>query len=103
MNKLKIIMLLCLMSQGCSTNSNLPMNQPVSNIQGLAAAPVEDATQYQPISVDDLDNKTLETKDEVLEEPKQADAEPKQDVTNGEIKNMSNVNDFMPKPQSYWM
>jgi hypothetical protein len=101
MNKLKIIMLLCLLSQGCSTKSNLPMNQPSSNIQSFTPASVEDATKDQPIHLDDLDkpqigaNDVVDAKGEKLEEPETEDQ--------GEIKNMSDTSDFMPEQKSYWM
>ena len=94
-------MLLCLLSQGCSTSTNLPMNQPSSNIQSFAPASVEDAIRDQPISVDDLDKPQIDASDVVdakgdkLEEPETEDQ--------GEIKNMSDTSDFMPEQKSYWM
>ncbi|PKH05236.1 hypothetical protein [Moritella sp. Urea-trap-13] len=98
MRFLPLIIFICLLNQGCSNNSNLPMNQPSSNIQNFAPASIEDATADQPISVDDLDKKEnkTETKDEVLEEPKLNDAD-------GAIRNMSDTSDFMPEAKSYWM
>ncbi|WP_017221126.1 hypothetical protein [Moritella dasanensis] len=100
MRFLPLIIFICLLNQGCSTNANLPMNQPSSNIQSFAPASIEDATAEQPISVDDLDidkQKTeTETKDEVLEEPKTGNVD-------GDIKNMSDTSDFMPEQKSYWM
>lgn len=99
------------MNQGCSTNSNLPINRPSSNIQAFAPASISpaniaDVTENQPISVDDLDmdmnidididKQKTETKDEVLEEPKLNYAE-------GAIRNMSDTSDFMPEEKSYWM
>lgn len=96
MNKLKLILLFCLLSQGCSTGSNLPINQPRSSIHNFVPASIEDVTTEQPISVDDLDKKQPETKDEVLEEPKLNNGD-------GAIRNMSDTSDFRPDPHSYWM
>ncbi|QUM79452.1 hypothetical protein HWV01_03595 [Moritella sp. 5] len=116
MKHLKLIIFLCLLNQGCSFHSNLPMNQPVnlpmnqsmSQIQTLAPATVEDAIEDQPISVDGLGSQQINPSDIVyddgkkLEEPKK-EAEPVQKDANGDIKNMSDTSDFMPKPKSYWM
>lgn len=77
------------------------MNQPRSNIQSFAPASIEDATEDQPISVDDLDKPLIDASDvvdakgEKLEKPETEDQ--------GEIKNMSDTSDFMPEQKSYWM
>ncbi|WP_392340517.1 hypothetical protein [Moritella marina] len=102
MNKLKIIILLCLLNQGCSTNSNLPMNQPTSNIQSFAPASVEDVTADQSISVDDLDKPQIDTSD-VIDEKGEKLEQPKTEEQSGEIKNMSDTSDFMPEQRTYWM
>ncbi|WP_198439330.1 hypothetical protein, partial [Moritella sp. F3] len=92
----------CLLNQGCSTNSNLPINQPRSNIQSFAPASVEDATEDQPISVDDLDKPQIDTSD-VVDGKGEKLEEPKTEEQSGEIKNMSDTSDFMPEQRTYWM
>jgi len=96
------IIFLCLLSQGCTTNSNLPINQPRSHIQTLAPATVEDATKDQPISVDDLDKPKVDISDVVNEQGKKLE-EPKQGNADGEIRNMSDTSDFTPEQRTYWM
>lgn len=91
------IIFLCLLSQGCSTKSNLPINQPRSSIQAFSPAVIEDATADQPISVDDLDNQQINASAVVDENGKQLEEQ------SGEMKNMSDTTDFLPKPRSYWM
>jgi len=96
------IIFLCLLSQGCTTNSNLPINQPRSHIQTLAPATVEDATEDQPISVDDSDKPNIDISDVVNEQGEKLE-EPKQNNADGEIRNMSDTSDFMPEQKSYWL
>ena len=102
MKHLKLVIFLCLLNQGCSTHSNLPMNQPRSHIQTLAPAIIEDATEDQPISVDDLDKPQIDISDVVNEQGKRLE-EPKQGNANGEIRNMSDTSDFTPEQRTYWM
>ncbi|MBL1417715.1 MAG: hypothetical protein COB27_012670 [Moritella sp.] len=102
MRYIPLIIFICLLNQGCSTNSNLPINQPTSTIQALAPAAIEDATEDQPISVDDLNKPHIHTSDVVDAKGNKLE-EPKTEVLSGEMKNMSDTIDFMPKPRSYWM
>ncbi|MCJ8348029.1 hypothetical protein [Moritella sp.] len=97
MRYLPLIIFICLLSQGCSTKSNLPINRPTSTIQALALATIEDAKEDQPISVDGLDKLQIDASDVVDESVKQLED------PSGEMKNMSDTIDFMPKPRSYWM
>ena len=97
MKSLKLIIGLCLLNQGCSTNHNQPINQPTSTIQTLAPAAIEDATAEQPISVDDLDKQPMDASAVVDESGKQLEEQ------SSEMKNMSDTSDFMPEPRSYWM
>ncbi|NQZ40293.1 MAG: hypothetical protein HRT96_09460, partial [Moritella sp.] len=52
----------------------------------------EDATENQPIDASAI----VDEKGKRLEEPNTEDP-------SGEMKNMSDTIDFMPKPRSYWM
>ena len=92
MRYLPLIIFICLLSQGCSTKSNLPINRPTSTMQSLAPKAIEDATENQPIDASAI----VDEKGKRLEEPKTEDP-------SGEMKNMSDTIDFMPKPRSYWM
>ena len=110
MKHLKLIIFLCLLNQGCTTNSNLPMNQPRSHIQTLAPTTIEEPIEDQPISIDGLGSQQIDTSDIVyddgkkLEEPKkESTKKPKQENAEGEIRNMSDTSDFMPEQKSYWM
>ena len=102
MRYLPLILFICLLNQGCSTKSNLPINQPTSTIQALALATIEDATAEQPISVDDLDKPPIDASDVVDAQGDKLE-QPKTEELSGEMKNMSDTIDFMPKPRSYWM
>ena len=102
MKQLKLIIFLCLLTQGCSTNNNLPINQPTSNIQSFAPAAIEDATADQPISVDDLDKPQIDASD-VVDAKGDKLEEPKAEEQSGEIRNMSDTSDFMPEQRTYWM
>ncbi|EDM67567.1 hypothetical protein PE36_05778 [Moritella sp. PE36] len=102
MRYIPLIIFICLLNQGCSTNYNLPINQPTSTIQALAPAAIEDATEVQPISVDDFDEPQIHTSDVVDAKGNKLE-EPKTEELSGELKNMSDAIDFMPKPRSYWM
>ena len=102
MKQLKLIIFLCLLTQGCSTNNSLPINQPTSNIQSFAPASVEDATEDQAISLDDLDTPPIDAGDVVDEKGNKLE-EPKTEEQSGEIRNMSDTSDFMPEQRTYWM
>ena len=66
-------------------------------MQSLAPATIEDATAEQSISVDGLDKPQIDASDVVDGSGKQLED------PSGEMKNMSDTIDFMPKPRSYWM
>jgi len=102
MRYLPLIIFLCLLNQGCSTKNNLPINQPVSNIQSLAPASVEDATIDQPISVNDLDKPQINASD-VVDAKGEKFEEPEVVEESGEMRNMSDTSDFMPEQRTYWM
>ncbi|SQD80202.1 hypothetical protein [Moritella yayanosii] len=102
MRYIPLIIFICLLNQGCSTNYNQPINQPTSTIQALAPAAIEDATADQPISVDDLDKQQIDASD-VVDVKGHKLEQPTTEALSGEMKNMSDTIDFMPKPRSYWM
>lgn len=105
-------------NQGCSTNTNQPINQPSSAIKNLTPATVIDATATQPIHTIDISEEKLDTTDlsnqqinasDVIYEDGKTLGEPTpgtevpQEIESSEIKNMSDTDDFIPKPKSYWM
>ncbi|KXO13795.1 hypothetical protein AKG98_2368 [Moritella sp. JT01] len=86
------------------------MNQPMSHIQALAPAIVEDAIEDQPISVDALGSQQIDSSDIVYDDGKKLEEtkkeltkKPEQENAKGEIRNMSDTSDFMPEPKSYWL
>jgi len=85
MRFIPLIIFICLLSQGCSTKSNLPINQPSSSIPSFAPATIEDATVEQAISLDDLDKPQIEASDVVDAQGEQLEV-PEAEDQNGEIK-----------------
>ena len=108
MKHLKLILFLCLLNQGCSTNSNLPMNQPRSHIQTSMPTTIEEpnvgalgSQQVEPSDIIYDDGKKLEEPKE--ESKKELTKKQKQENAEGVIRNMSDTSDFMPEQKSYWM
>jgi len=99
------IIFICLLNQGCSTKNSLPINNPTGNIQAIAPAAVEDATQAQPIApeISDSINQPIDANDVVFDNGKQLEAPKQTQDDSSEMKNMSDTSDFMPEPRSYWM
>ncbi|MGK0273525.1 MAG: hypothetical protein ACI88H_004206 [Cocleimonas sp.] len=101
MNKLKLIMFLCILTQGCSLGSHEQINQPVSAIYALEAAPLATLSSEQIINPDiDGASRLQIDADEVIYENGESVEEAESD---GSIESASDNTDFLPKPPSYWM
>jgi hypothetical protein len=106
MNNLKLIMFLCILNQGCSSGSHEQINQPVSAIHALEAAPLATLSSEQTINPDIDGAPRLQIDaDEVIYENGESveEAEKGQAESDGSIESASDNTDFLPKPPSYWM
>ncbi len=106
MNNLKLVMFLCILIQGCSSNSNEPINQPVSAIPVFEAGPLATLPSEQAINpdVDGESRLQIDANDVIYDNGESVEgAEKVQAESGGSMKSVSENTDYLPKPPSYWM
>lgn len=106
MDNVKLIMLLCILTQGCSSGSHEQINQPVSAIPAFEAAPLatQPAEQVINSAVDGEARLQIDANDVIYDDGESVEsAEKGQAETGGSMKSVSENTDYLPKPPSYWM
>jgi hypothetical protein len=103
MKHIKLILLLVLLNQGCSSDSREQINQPVSAISALEAATLSNEQTINP-GIDGAPRLQIGADEVIYENSESVEGSEKGQTESGSsVGSASDNTDYLPKPPSYWM